>query len=723
MALDLYAPCPCGSGKKLKFCCADVAKELEDILSALDGEQRVAALDRINRALDKHPDNPALMSLKGSTLLELREFDPAEKAIAAFFEKHPQNPVALAQSAVIDASHSDIRQGVLKTQQALELADKNIPMPLYEAVATLANLLLSLGHYQSGRQHLLLQVGLEGGQESPAFKQLMQVRATDSIPLPLRTDFNLLPPPAEGEFTAAEIAQWNAAVTDARTAHWFRGVETFLKLATKHRHEPGLWHNVAVLYGWLADEPSAAKAWRQKAHCTGISDLDATEAEMYAQLLDTVQDGDLIEQVRVTIPVNDAPGLKEHLLSTKRLPSIPFDPEEFREDENDVPPSAAFQVLSKEPTTEEKDDLTYRDLPKVYGTMLLYGKQTDRDARVEFVAPRRDDFAARIASVREAVGAFGGEPTEEVEGNARRTQFLWAFDYQLPTWAKPAVAQKWVDAFRSDAVFQVWKTIPQSAFGGKAPQEAASDPATKHALAASTLDMEISVRESGAALDLNPLRAELNLPAFDGIKLADDVETVRALAYWKLGYLDVAPLGLEALDHAFTQAHSVRARYATQKLGEALLARVSDNVRQQESVYTMMAQSAPSSTDTLKYLSAARELTVRRGQSPAVYLLMEFPLRMQTGDVENAQRIFNDLRTKHINEPGVSAALTRLMMEMGLISPEQIAAARADAGARHNPVAPVPAAAAPSGLWSPGGPATAAPAEAPKSKLWLPGMD
>ena len=35
MALDPYAPCPCGSGKKLKFCCHDLAPELEKVRNVI----------------------------------------------------------------------------------------------------------------------------------------------------------------------------------------------------------------------------------------------------------------------------------------------------------------------------------------------------------------------------------------------------------------------------------------------------------------------------------------------------------------------------------------------------------------------------------------------------------------------------------------------------------------------------------------------------------------
>jgi hypothetical protein len=45
--IDSYAYCPCGSGKKLKFCCADIADEMGKIQDMLTGGQRAACLDYI----------------------------------------------------------------------------------------------------------------------------------------------------------------------------------------------------------------------------------------------------------------------------------------------------------------------------------------------------------------------------------------------------------------------------------------------------------------------------------------------------------------------------------------------------------------------------------------------------------------------------------------------------------------------------------------------------
>ena len=53
MAIDSYALCPCGSGKKVKFCCSkDILHELEKPLRALAGEQYFAALDQTTKLIE-----------------------------------------------------------------------------------------------------------------------------------------------------------------------------------------------------------------------------------------------------------------------------------------------------------------------------------------------------------------------------------------------------------------------------------------------------------------------------------------------------------------------------------------------------------------------------------------------------------------------------------------------------------------------------------------------
>ena len=48
MSVDKYAVCPCGSGKKIKFCkCKESVSELDQIGTMIEGGQIVPALDRL----------------------------------------------------------------------------------------------------------------------------------------------------------------------------------------------------------------------------------------------------------------------------------------------------------------------------------------------------------------------------------------------------------------------------------------------------------------------------------------------------------------------------------------------------------------------------------------------------------------------------------------------------------------------------------------------------
>lgn len=56
MAVDSYSLCPGGRGKKIRFCCPDLIKELEQIDKMLEGEQFAAGLAFVETLEKQHPD-------------------------------------------------------------------------------------------------------------------------------------------------------------------------------------------------------------------------------------------------------------------------------------------------------------------------------------------------------------------------------------------------------------------------------------------------------------------------------------------------------------------------------------------------------------------------------------------------------------------------------------------------------------------------------------------
>ena len=99
MPFDRYMPCPCGTGKKVKFCCEDLLSELEAIQKMLEGEQRLACLEYIDKLLETHPDRACLLAIKILVHYEMQQNEPLEKTLQHFEEKHPENPIAAAERA------------------------------------------------------------------------------------------------------------------------------------------------------------------------------------------------------------------------------------------------------------------------------------------------------------------------------------------------------------------------------------------------------------------------------------------------------------------------------------------------------------------------------------------------------------------------------------------------------------------------------------------------
>ncbi len=102
MTIDSYAPCPCGNGKKLKFCkCVEQPQELETIMRLAEGGQELAALDRINQLLAKTPNTAWLLAIKCELSLAMQEFETFRETAIRFLKLKPDNPLALVMRSMV----------------------------------------------------------------------------------------------------------------------------------------------------------------------------------------------------------------------------------------------------------------------------------------------------------------------------------------------------------------------------------------------------------------------------------------------------------------------------------------------------------------------------------------------------------------------------------------------------------------------------------------------
>ena len=254
MPIDAYSICPGGTGRKIKFCCGDLLGQLQQINRMLEGEQFVACLKHVEQVRQEHPDRACLLAIKGMLLREAGEVENAVANATEFVEKHPQNPAAQAESAIVTAAVEGGRAAMGPFQRAMAASADGIQNRVYEAMGTIAGVLLSEGELAAGRAMLQLQMAVAPDDEQPV-EMLTELYRTGNVPLLFKDDPPMAPCPPDAPWKS----RFEEAMTPMQHAHWQAAAEKLSALAEEVPDSAVLWRNLATVRGWLADSfPTAS---------------------------------------------------------------------------------------------------------------------------------------------------------------------------------------------------------------------------------------------------------------------------------------------------------------------------------------------------------------------------------------------------------------------------------------------------------------------------------
>jgi len=89
MSINPYEKCPCGSGKKVKWCCADLAKEIAKIKEDMEHGRYSQALRIINACLKRKPKHRWLETMRVMALYKANRFDEAEAQLETLLQHNP----------------------------------------------------------------------------------------------------------------------------------------------------------------------------------------------------------------------------------------------------------------------------------------------------------------------------------------------------------------------------------------------------------------------------------------------------------------------------------------------------------------------------------------------------------------------------------------------------------------------------------------------------------
>ncbi len=705
MSLDAYSLCPGGTGKKIKFCCPDFLPELEKIDRMIEGEQFNACLQNIDQLEQKGQFRACLMAFKSELLRVTGQVAVAPGYVADFVHRFPQSSAAWSEAALAAAVSEGGPAAMAKLQRAVALCNGHIQSRVYEAASVVASVLIHEGHWSAGRALLQFLSTLDP-EDRECMERLIAINGSGEIPLLLKCDPPMLPCPPD----AAWRAKFEAAMSFMKLAQWQETADRLTALSAETPDATAVWNNLALVRSWLADEAGACAA-RQKFAGLAVSLEDAVEAEATAMLTSESPLGDDVDIVRWTWPADDADRLHESLLSDRHVVPVPVDASSWPVD--DSPPPRMSGMLLDRPALGNDESFRLDNVPSVIGQLLLFGRETDRPARLEIIGIVRPEADMAKLTLRRIAGdTLAPQPEETLMAKTLASHHMIAHRWVPPRNAPRAeVDALLVRAFR-DTLLNRWPDHPLGVLGGRSLRQAAPDPAARVKALAAVLVLQQWTGRSVTEVDYNDLRVQLGLPALGPIALRPG--EVRSLPPVRLARVEVETLSDDDLVVAFHRTAMYHAWDGVRKFARAIIDRPAFARRPQRmEAYRALAQSATTLEEALASIDEGRSDALANGQSCAVWDLMELSFRFGHGDVEQAMRLMQHIESQHSEEQGVAQTLTQMLINFGLLNPDGTPVAMPG---RRGPAEVPPPAAEPSKLWTPGSESAGA-----GGKLWTPG--
>ncbi len=262
MLNDPYAPCPCGSGKKFKWCCQPIHAEVAQVYAMDEGGQHEAALRAMDELVAKHADNPEVWGRKALLLFQNEKPEDAEQALDKAFALFPNYPFGFFLKARFRLFEGEVAGALMLLRKSAELYDPNAKDLLAQIYIEIFDCEMKLNHPIAARAAAEMAARF-----NPANDNLRQgiqsVFGPDNPNLPTSArqvyTFKSLPASASAERRSA----WESALKSSATGRLTDAIKAFEQLTQAEAGEPAAWYNLAVCHAWLGQNAAALDALEQ----------------------------------------------------------------------------------------------------------------------------------------------------------------------------------------------------------------------------------------------------------------------------------------------------------------------------------------------------------------------------------------------------------------------------------------------------------------------------
>lgn len=715
MAIDRFALCPGGTGKKIKFCHSECVGFLEKIQKLMESEQLRAGLQLVDQTLNRDPNRACAWSFK--CLLERATGDVEQLARAAeeFSRRFPKSPVALAEQALSHIIRGNVTEAIAFLGQSIEASDEQhlLYMRQSAAAATIGEALADYGHIPAAVEVLTIFLTLTGHRDS-SVKELAGEIATSREVLELREM------QWDGLF-ATDRYRPLMEVWDHLAAHLrWQELENHLKeYLNREPEDARVWHYLGVVQMWLMNYQAAGESFARAGELEKndrLSVFSLCRAVLFSSRLRKV------DNVRnVTVVVEDPDRLKQAILSDRHVLARKLGVDEYKRlfsnlDDEQVLPELAFAVLRRPlPDAQDGAARLYAetgDVP-VIAYARYYGRQTDRPARLIFEEVLESDLEWLKESVK---GWLGCDTIEwSVDPQARENLRLGRLfsDAAGIHVLEPSInlQAEWASLIRT------W--LPEMTFpcmDDKSLAEAAKDPQKRRWVMAFLISLKSRFGLQSVSDAVDELWRQLGLALEDDLTL--DSKLFRRIPLSLLRVLDVVKLTPEFLAGFYSLAKQYAELELVRQLAREIIQRKDDGVPPQlvrdayvELIEGRMNPSDTSNLDELLELAKEGIAFLEKHNLPhGILHVADFHVAMARSDESTVASVIGHVLREHENEKDI----TQFIREFLAIAAQATASEEEKKGQRLSEADDIDGV-----IWTP----QHGTAGGPPKKIWIPGTD
>ncbi len=715
MSIDSYDPCPCGSGKKLKFCCHAIVGDMTKVAKLQQNHQVHAAdaiLDKIESKLQPTDTGVAWVGISRATnRITENQHSEAQAILAQIVKQFPENIFAVAMHATTSFTADSWDKAKPIVQRAFQKCSAAHPQIVSNLAMAIAARMFGQRKYMSSRQYLTFAMRFAPEQDrQDVFVALLEFDSNRQIYYPLRSVHVL------EEYAGSEERQKQAlrAMKLAGVGCYSQPATLYVRLLEDEPDNAILWLNAGLCQAWDGDEAAAAKSLHRTAELR--DDVEAAiEFETLAQLLDHNCDDNSMHIGAIEYPVKTV---------SKLLTALDKYKEVYRTDQSQHDPqvSGLYLLLDREFDADSfnANEKSWEELPQIVGQLTILDSDDEQGARafVSAFEGERLEKACQVFEQGAGEEAEEGErkeaPNQESTRSVSKELFSLIPQFFVAPGIPTSIREGWRKAHWAQAVNEFWMNGEQRCLDGASPLDSAGKPEKKMALAAAVRVLDAFAEVENSQINLPQLCEKLQLDPPQQIPVGPDI-SLNLFTAAQLHRLPVQELSDQQLAYVLNRAllihHSV---FLYDVLTEVLKRPECLKNVDLERVYGTMTELCRDRDEyeaALGWIEKSKEIAQQGDNAFEDTLkieLRELMLRLDAPDNPGLSELLQRFQQFYFTKvPQLEGHLTELLKSYG-VSPETLSSIVSDGSTG-------------GGVWTP---ESAAQAEqSGEQKLWLPGQD